>query len=143
MKKCINYAICYAVLAMAGGVFYREFTKYNGFTGDTALGKVHTHFFLLGMFMYLIIALFMRDRDFSDTKTFKVFRVVYNIGVPLTGVMMIVRGVLDVTADSLSKGVNAAISGVAGIGHILTGAGLVLLLISLRQNCRADNSLST
>ena len=33
MKKYLNYALGYAVAAMAGGVFYREFTKFNGFTG--------------------------------------------------------------------------------------------------------------
>ena len=43
---------------MVGGVFYREFTKLNGYTGVTALGKVHTHLFLLGMVMFLIIAVF-------------------------------------------------------------------------------------
>ena len=31
MKKYTNYAFSYAVLAMIAGVFYREFTKYNGF----------------------------------------------------------------------------------------------------------------
>lgn len=143
MKKCINYALCYTILAMIGGVFYREFTKFNSFMGTTALGKVHTHFFLLGMFMYLIIALFMRIRDFSDSKSFKAFRIVYNIGVPLTGIMMVVRGIIEVTSDNLSKGANAAIAGIAGIGHILTGVGIVLLLVSIKKNCSVDNSLNT
>ena len=39
----------YAISAMVGGVFYREFTKFNDFEGITMLGKVHTHLFLLGM----------------------------------------------------------------------------------------------
>ena len=134
MKKCLNYALAYADLAMAGGVFYREFTKLNGFEGATALGKVHTHFFLLGMFMYLIIAMFMKANDFSSNKLFKAFRVVYNIGVPLTGIMLIVRGVFEVLGKELSKGADAAISGIAGIGHILAGAGIVMLIIVLK-NC--------
>ena len=29
--KLVNTALVYALLAMAGGVFYREFTKFNGF----------------------------------------------------------------------------------------------------------------
>ena len=49
MKKLLNTAFIYALAAMAGGVFYREFTKYNSFTGVTSLGKVHTHLFLLGI----------------------------------------------------------------------------------------------
>ena len=58
MKKLLNIGFLYAILAMAGGVFYREFTKFNGFTGRTALGVVHTHLFLLGMVMFLLAALF-------------------------------------------------------------------------------------
>ena len=48
-KKYFNLALIYATAAMIGGVFYREFTKWNGFTGATALGKVHTHLFILGI----------------------------------------------------------------------------------------------
>lgn len=133
MKKCLNYALVYAILAMCGGVFYREFTKYNNFTGNTALGKVHTHFFMLGMFVYLIIALFMRNNDFSGEKLFKAFRLVYNTGVPLTGIMLGVRGVTEVLGLELSKGASAAISGIAGIGHIITGVGIVLLIVTLKK----------
>ena len=45
MKRYMKMALLYAVLAMIGGVFYREFTKFNGFTGKTALGVEHTHYF--------------------------------------------------------------------------------------------------
>lgn len=133
MKKSINYALCYAILGMCGGVFYREFTKFNDFNGDTALSKVHTHFFVLGMFMYLIIALFARHYDLYSMKTFKAFRGIYNTGVPMTGIMLVFRGVFDVLPDKLSEGSDRAISGIAGIGHILTGVGIVLLLITLRK----------
>ena len=34
---------------------------------------------------------------------------------------------------SVSAAANASISGIAGIGHILTGAGFILLLISLKK----------
>ena len=58
MKKYLNLSLIYAIAAMVGGVFYREFTKFNGYTGVTALGKVHTHLFLLGMVLFLLVALF-------------------------------------------------------------------------------------
>ena len=48
MKSYINYSIVYAVLAMIGGVFYREFTKMNGYTVWTTLSVVHTHYFIFG-----------------------------------------------------------------------------------------------
>ena len=132
MKKYLNLAFAYAIAAMAGGVFYREFTKFNGFTGPTALGKVHTHLFLLGMVMFLLVALFAAQGDLMKQKTFRVFLRVYNVGVPLTAVMMAVRGVTQVLGMSLSTAASASISGIAGIGHILTGVGIILLLVSLK-----------
>lgn len=133
MKKSLNYALAYAILGMCGGVFYREFTRINNFTGETALGKVHTHFFVMGMFMYLIIALFARHYDLYSIKTFKAFRGIYNTGVPMTGIMLAFRGVFDVLPDKLSVGSDKAISGIAGIGHILTGVGIVLLIVTLKK----------
>ena len=136
MKKYINNSLVYAVAAMAGGVFYREFTKYNGFTGVTVLGKVHAHLFLLGMLIFMLVALFTTHRDLAKYKTFKAFLWTYNIGVPLTAVMMLVRGVVQVLGISLSSGASASVSGIAGIGHILTGVGIILLLLSLRKTAK-------
>ena len=133
MKKYLNISLIYAILAMAGGVFYREFTKFNEFTEATIVGKVHTHFFLLGMVVFWITALFAAQKNLEEIKTFKVFMWIYNIGVPLTGVMMVVRGIPQVLILSLSDGLSAAISGIAGIGHILTGIGIVLLIFSFKK----------
>ena len=133
MKKYLNISLVYAVAAMAGGVFYREFTKFNQFTGVTALGKVHTHLFLLGMVVFLLVALFADRLALEKQKSFSTFMTVYNTGVPLTSVMLLVRGITQVLGLSLSKGASAAISGIAGIGHILTGVGIVLLLLALRK----------
>ena len=134
MKKYINISLAYAVAAMAGGVFYREFTKFNGYTGVTALGKVHTHLFLLGMLVFLVVALFAAHNDLKKTGAFRAFLVTYNIGVPLTSAMLLVRGVTQVLGMELTSGASAAISGIAGIGHILTGAGILLLLVSLKKS---------
>ena len=65
MRCYLNTALIYAVLAMAGGVFYPEFTKWNGFTEKTVLGVIHTHYFVLGM-MFFLILLFM-EKNFSFT----------------------------------------------------------------------------
>ena len=133
MKKYLNISLAYAIAAMVGGVFYREFTKYNNFTGATALSKVHAHLFLLGMLMFLLVALFAGRYDLTKFKTFRVFLWTYNIGVPLTVVMLLVHGIIQVLGLPLSAGASAAISGVAGIGHILAGVGIVLLLITLKK----------
>ena len=133
MKKYLNISLVYGIAAMVGGVFYREFTKWNGFTGVTALGKVHAHLFLLGMLVFMVVSLFAAHNDLKSQKTFRIFLCVYNIGVPLTAIMLVIRGITQVLNLSLSSACNAAISGIAGIGHILTGVGIILLILPLRK----------
>ena len=47
--------------------------------------------------------------------------------------MMLTRGTLEVIGLPLSSALDAYISGIAGIGHILLGTGLILLLTSQRK----------
>ena len=133
-KKYFNLALIYATAAMIGGVFYREFTKWNGFTGATALGKVHTHLFILGMLVFLLVALFSQSMDLEKQKTFRTFMKIYNIGLPILSIMMVVRGVIQVLEFDISSRANSAISGVAGVGHVLVGIGIVLLLLTLKKS---------
>ena len=131
MKRYMNLTLLYAVLAMVGGVFYREFTKFNGFTDKTTLGVVHTHYLLLGMVFFLLLLLLEKNFSFTGAKTGRIL-VAYQIGLNLTAVMFVVRGVTQVLGTALSSGMSAAISGIAGIGHILLGVSLVLLLVQIR-----------
>ena len=141
MKKCLNISLVYAIAGLAGGVFYREFTKLNGFDGVTVLGKVHTHLLLLGMIVFLIAALFCAHfKSLPERKTFKAFMVVYNIGVPMTAIMMAVRGVTEVLKLELTRVVNAAISGFSGIAHIITGVGIILLILSLKGSAKSEDA---
>lgn len=137
MKRHIKFALVYAVLAMACGVFYREFTKAYDFTGATALGKVHTHLFMLGMTVFLLFALFDAKLNLQKSRLYLPFIVIYNAGVGIAGILMLARGVLEVTAAPLAAGADGAVSGIAGIGHALTAAGIVLffcmLLLALRE----------
>ena len=132
MKRYMNLAMVYTILAMVGGVFYREFTKWNGFAGKTTLGVVHTHHFLLGMVFFLVLLLLEKNFSFTNQKTGRILAV-YQIGLNLTAVMFVVRGVPQVLGTALSSGMNAAISGVAGIGHILLGVSLVLVMVQIRR----------
>lgn len=133
MKRYMNLALLYAVLAMVGGVFYREFTKFNGFTGKTTLGVVHTHYFLLGMVFFLLLLMLEKNFSFTGTKTGPVL-IAYQVGLNLTVVMFVVRGITQVLGTALSSGMSAAISGIAGIGHILLGVSLVLLLLQVKRS---------
>lgn len=136
MKKYLNLSLFYALAAMVCGVFYREFTKWKGFTGLTALGKLHTHLFILGMVVYLLVALFALLTTVEEQKSFRLFMLLYNIGLPLTTLMMLLRGVSQVLGMVLSRKMDAALSGMAGMGHILLGTGLILLLTSLKKSAK-------
>lgn len=128
MKRYINYSIVYAVLALVAGVFYREFTKMNGYTDWTTLSVVHTHYFILGMMFFLILGLI------SMNINLKINRAVlfYNIGLNLTAIMLVVRGVVQVFDLNV---VPALISGIAGIGHIILGVSLILILLDIKKGC--------
>lgn len=133
MKKYLNYSLSYGVMGLVCGVYFREFTKIMGFTGITTLSEAHPHFLILGTMLFLIVALFSDRLDLEKDKTFALFMRIYNIGLPLTVLMMLIRGTLQVLGTPLSKGLNASISGIAGIGHILLGVGFILLIVSLKK----------
>lgn len=135
MKRFMNTALLYAIFAMVGGVFYREFTKFFGFTAKTTLSVVHAHYFMLGTVFFLLLVLLEKTFAFSGPKTGRVLAV-YHAGLNLTCVMFLVRGVLQVLGTPLSSGMTAAISGVAGIGHILLGVSLVLMLLQVRRGVK-------
>ena len=139
MKRYINTALLYAILAMVGGVFYREFTKFNGFTAKTALAVVHTHYFLMGMMFFLVLLVLEKNFSFTGAKTGRVLAV-YHVGLNLTAVMLVARGAVQVLGTMVSAGMNAAISGMAGIGHILLGVSLVLLLLEIKRGVLAARS---
>lgn len=133
MKTTINLSFIYATLAMIGGVFYREFTKFVEFTGKTTLSLVHTHFFLLGMIMMLIITLFISRFQMQESKKYKSFMIIYNIGVCMTSLMLFVRGLFQVNMVDMSKAMNASLSGISGISHLLTGIGFILFFLILKE----------
>ena len=137
MKRYMNVALLYAVLAMVGGVFYREFTKFRGFTGKTTLSIVHTHYFLMGMVFFLLLLVLEKSFSFTRPKTGRVVAV-YHIGLNLTCAMLVIRGVLQALETPMSSGMDASVSGIAGIGHILLGVSMVLLLLQIRRAVMSD-----
>lgn len=126
----------YTVLGLAAGLFYREFTKANGFEDGLMgqLGLAHTRILTLGMVVLLIVLALEKSFVLSSTKLFRWFFWIYNAGVVLTSSMLIWHGMLQVQDLPSSK----MISGIAGMGHMLVGAGFVLLLISLFSVIRRE-----
>lgn len=139
LKTYMNSALVYAVLAMIGGVFYREFTKYMAFTGKTMLSFIHTHYFMLGMLMFLLLLILEKCFSFTTQKTVR-WVTAYNAGLNLTVLMMLVRGILQVLETPLSKSANAAVSGIAGVGHIILGVSLFMILLAIKKAVAAQKN---
>ena len=72
MKKYFNIAMIYTIIGLLCGVYYREFSKMNDFVSEeTVLKGVHTHYLVLGMFLFLILASFQARFDLENAKTYK------------------------------------------------------------------------
>lgn len=130
MKRLMNVSIVYGVLGLIGGVFYREFTKLNGFTSFTTLSVDHTHYLMLGMVFFLLLVVVEKNFHFVDNKVLK-YLLFYHIGLNLTVFLLTIRGVVQV----LSLDVSSAV--LFGIGHLILGVSMNLVLFSFR-NCIKD-----
>lgn len=134
-KKLVNTAAYYAVAGLFAGAFYREFTKYMGYTGVTALGKAHTHLFALGMLMFLIVTALASTTEITKSEYFDRFYFYYNIGVGLSATMIFCRGLYQ--AIGLDNNVlDLVISWTSGAGHVTVTIGLAFLFLSLKQTIK-------
>ena len=107
-KRFANLALIYAAAAMIFGVFYRKFTKFNSFDGDTNLSVMHTHYFLLGMVFFLILMLIEKNFGFSRQNKTGLFVITYQAGLNITGLAFFVRGINQVWQTELSKGADSS-----------------------------------
>lgn len=143
MRKLYYAAFGYMLAGVASGLFYREFTKLNDFPEGqfTQLGLAHTHLLTLGFIILLIVLLLEKVFALSRSpKLFGWFFWIYNAGVVLTSAMLVWHGSLTVLGEESSK----MIAGIAGTGHMLLTAGMVLLFLALgralRRSPAADGS---
>lgn len=139
MKKIYIASLTYMVAGLVSGLFYREFTKANDFTGGSQLSFVHTHLLALGMLFFLAVLALDKLFNLSGLRMFSVFFWVYNTGLVLTAAMMVLGGIFAVQGVTPS----AAIAGISGLGHIGLTAGLVLLFITLGQRVSGKETAAT
>ena len=133
MRKIYVAAHVYMILGLVSGLYYRELTKLNDFTGDSQLGLVHTHILALGMLFFLIVLALEKLFTLTAGKLFNAFFWVYNAGLALTVGMMIVRGSMTV----LGHEPGAALDGISGLGHIVITLGLIFFFINLGKQLPA------
>lgn len=132
MTKLFYAAFAYMFAGVASGLFYREFTKANEFSAGsfTQLGLVHTHLLTLGFIVLLIVLVLEKVFALSRSpKLFAWFFWLYNAGVILTAAMMVWHGSLTVLGEPSTK----MIAGIAGLGHILLTAALIVFFVMLRK----------
>src|SRR5690606_1834075 len=135
--RILGAVAVYTVLELAAGLFYREFTKANGYPEGLMgqLGLAHTHIPTRGMIVLLIVPVLEKSFALSSSRLFRWFFWIYNAGVVLTSAMLVWHGVLQVQGAESS----GMISGIAGLGHMLLGAGFVLLLLAIRTSIRRES----
>jgi hypothetical protein len=129
MKKLYTAAAAYTAAGLLSGLYYRELTKLQEFTGTSQLGVVHTHLLVLGTFAFLLFLALEHTLKLSRSRWFGAFLWVYNAGVALTAAMLTLHGSLTV----LGHETGPMLAGFAGLGHMLLTAGLVLLFATLRS----------
>ncbi|MEU1426536.1 DUF2871 domain-containing protein [Nocardia sp. NPDC005746] len=140
MKTLVNTAHIYMIIGVLSGLYYREITKIEHFTGQTQLGVVHTHVLALGMLFFLIVLAVEKHFTLSAWKNlFAWFFWLYNAGLALTVAVMTLHGTLTV----LGKKSNEAIALVAGLGHILLTAGLIVFFITLGKAVDGSRTVRT
>lgn len=128
MQKFFKISSFYLFLGLALGVFYREFTKFNHFTGTTTLGLTHAHTLMLGFMFFMIVLLLEKNFKISDSKNFKSWLITYNVGLIYLISMLVFRGVLQVQGTDFN-----GLSHMAGLGHAILGISLIWFTVIVNK----------
>lgn len=136
MRKLYFAVVAYTVLGLAAGLYYRELTKAQDFTGSTQLSVVHTHLLTLGTIFLLVVLLLEKAFTLSASRWFTPFFWTYNAGLVVTVGMLVVHGTMTVLGTSAGS----AVAGIAGLGHILLTVALAFLLAALYRGIGSSES---
>lgn len=134
MKKYFNLATFYLILGLIMGVFYREFTKFNGFEGKTVLSIIHTHLLTLGFIFFILVLLLEKNFKLSENKGFKSWCIFYNVSLVYTVGTFTARGVLQVLGNDF-----AGLNHIAGLGHALLGAALICFVVIVNKSIKNNS----
>ncbi|WGU92033.1 DUF2871 domain-containing protein [Paenibacillus dendritiformis] len=131
MKKLYVTSFIYAVLGLLAGVFFREFTKLNGFTDYTMLKPLHTHLLVLGFLFFLVLLILARLFRVHEVRSFTAWYYVYNAGMLMTIGTMTTRGILQVLGRDMN-----GLNHMAGLGHAIVGAAIIWLMVLLGKTLK-------
>lgn len=131
MKKIINTSFIYAILAIVLGIFYREYTKAIGYTGLTKLSILQNLIFNLGVFFFLILAVLNEKLKITEHKYYKVFYILYNLGLIISIFGFFIRGIVEANQMEISKFFNSSIVSITGLGHMTLTITIVMFIVIL------------
>ena len=117
------------------GIFSREFTKFNNFSGYTVLKSVHTHTLVLGFLFFIIVLLLEKNFTISNNKSFNKWIVLYNLGLIYLIITLSIRGILQVIGSDF-----VGLSHIAGLGHAILGISLVWFLAIVNKELKVYDS---
>lgn len=135
MQKYFKLSTFYLVVGLLLGVFYREFTKLSGFNGVTVLSAAHTHTLVLGFLFFIIVLLLEKNFSISESKNFKAWIVIYNVGVLGLISTLVARGVLQVNGSEF-----AGLSHIAGLCHAILGVALIWFAVIVNKAVKMYDS---
>lgn len=129
MKRLFNLSFLYLILGLALGVFFREFTKLNDFSGATTLNVAHTHTLVLGFIFFLVIVILEKVFTISNIKYFNIWLITYNIGLLSLISTLVARGILEILNKDF-----AGLPHIAGTSHAILGLSLIWFMIILKKS---------
>lgn len=143
-KLLVRAAAIWTVIGLAGGLYYREMTKFHGLAGSgdlagTQLAVLHTHTLTLGTVMLLVLlALVANYRSLATDRRFRWGVWTWQVGLALTTAGMLVIGTMQVSS---TPGFDSpALAGVSGLGHIVLTVAFVLIFLGLFRAVRTNTA---
>ncbi|MDW8569561.1 DUF2871 domain-containing protein [Staphylococcus shinii] len=137
MKKLMLSSAFYTLLGMLSGLFYREMSKGENFSGYSQLNVTHTHLLVLGTIMFLIFMVIEYQLKLTkNSKLFNSFFYIFHLGILVTVAMQYINGIATITGFSVSP----AIAGVAGLGHIMISIAFILFFVLLNKRINANSN---
>lgn len=135
MQKYFKISSFYLLFGLVMGIFSREFTKFNNFSGYTVLKSVHTHTLVLGFLFFIIVLLLEKNFTISNNKSFNKWIVLYNLGLLYLIITLSIRGILQVIGSDF-----VGLSHIAGLGHAILGISLVWFLAIINKELKVYDS---
>lgn len=137
MKKLFFTFLAFLIASLTVEVVILILTKTaswdNFATGRPFLAAVHVHLMVLGTLFFLIQMLLEKNFSITSAKWYRIFYIVYLVGVSIVVSLMFYKGVCQLYGAEPIRGLT---EGGAAVGHSTVFAGLFLFAACLYQRLK-------